>query len=284
MTASPGRPWTRPPTVIAIPTLGSTPPAYNSSKKPKTRRKESKSKKAHRRYDPDGGTCPGIESVVHPNTPQRSEHSTGGDTSVAPSEQLTPIPDTDKAISTSLEREKEVDTSRYNTQVNTREEVQPTAPAPIEIEFSKMSHSQFREIFAWKTSTLPSYTGPRVNRSDNRPVSFPKQFRMAELYASGHERALQDHVYELLPSWKKRNDVISIFYFPGRHFFADDQHVVVMGPATQQSTEHGFKLTSRFERIYGQTRPFFYALGPVKNKFCVQRREPGSEGFSGCNH
>ncbi|KAF9259416.1 hypothetical protein L218DRAFT_1079917 [Marasmius fiardii PR-910] len=285
-------PWTRPPTLISIPKPGSLPRAEDRNEKPRTC--SSGMEIEQQRLPP----LAGASSVHSRPSKATSEHEPNADwqTTRTGSEPciLSATPDINDCYADTLptfRREKRVCTSRHRKAQGNSTEGQTTTLRPIEINLSELSHSQFKKLFACKTDTLPVYTGPLVSRSEREPVVFPERFRasgrMMELFTWGHEGSIQERVYELMPSWKREANNHQIFYFPARHFFVHEQHAVIMGPASQSSKEHRFKLTSPFERIYGKTGHFFYAYGPVKNKQifyggryrCVKLADHFPEGF-----
>ncbi|KAK1229610.1 hypothetical protein PQX77_007323 [Marasmius sp. AFHP31] len=136
---------------------------------------------------------------------------------------------------------------------------------PITINLREMSFEKLRSIFRQKLE-LPVYSGPCALRTDNKPVAFCQASGnfMNSLFDYGHVEALRKRLYDLVPSWKTAEQ--DIFYFPFRQIYVEDQHAVVVGPATQDLPEYQTKVVSPFEKMYGKERPLFHAMGPHKNR------------------
>ncbi|KAL0571500.1 hypothetical protein V5O48_010465 [Marasmius crinis-equi] len=138
--------------------------------------------------------------------------------------------------------------------------------SPIDVQLKYMTVNEFRGLFVWKVEQLPVYNGPFKPLSENQRVLFPLGSGnfMHQLFERGHVESLRNRLYEMLPLWKNRKQ--KIYYFPSRQMYINEQHAVVLGPATQELPELDAKFFSPFEKMYGQEWPLFYAFGPHKNR------------------
>ncbi|KAJ8088254.1 hypothetical protein PM082_022326 [Marasmius tenuissimus] len=163
------------------------------------------------------------------------------------------------------ERAQESSRRPMNASRDGREAGELATKAPITINLREMSFEKLRSIFRQKLK-LPIYNGPCVPRTDSKPVAFPQASAnfMHSLFAHGHVEALRRRLCNMVPSWKTTDQ--DIFYFPSRQIYVDDQHAVVLGPATQSLPEYQTKVVSPFEAMYGKERPLFHAMGPHKNR------------------